>query len=351
MPNMGGWPSNQSLYQQPPLQQRAMQSRQSLQQFMNQHQQAADNQQLASRPQPQLPPSPLVNPLLPSLQAAPQMMQQQGNFQAGSFTPANRSYDGSFSSAGLIPGPGFTPAPQFVPGQSATPGRTGGVAAPMEPLTAGSVEVSTPAILAPSNGGQSWMDQYNSQHNLTPQAGDSSGWIYPQTNSTPGTSSTPWLDAYNASLGGGSQLSNNALQSGGLYSSNTSSGSIGNFGVLVSDERQKEDISPANKDIHDFMSKIGAHNYTYKDPQFNSASHPEGQVYTSLMAQELQRTKLGQQAVIETDKGLMVDYARLGAVNLAAATVMYQEQQKLQAQIRALQAKFHERFSEKDEES
>lgn len=103
---------------------------------------------------------------------------------------------------------------------------------------------------------------------------------------------------------------------------------------LVSDETKKTDITPANHQIQDFLSTIQAHNYEYKDKQDGIG------VFTSPMAQELEQTELGKQAVINTPRGKMVDYARLGGVNLAASAVLYREQQKLQKQVDQLRKAF-----------
>ena len=104
--------------------------------------------------------------------------------------------------------------------------------------------------------------------------------------------------------------------------------------MLVSDENLKTDISPAQSKLNDFMSKIGAHNYTYKDKQDGVGT------FTSPMAQELEATELGKQAVIDTPRGKMVDYARLGGVNLAAVSVVHKEQEKLKAQVLQLKRQF-----------
>lgn len=108
--------------------------------------------------------------------------------------------------------------------------------------------------------------------------------------------------------------------------------------TVVSDENLKTNISTANPDINHFLSTIKAHNYTYKDP------NQDGQgVFTSPMAQELESTKLGKQAVINTPRGKMVDYARLGGVNLAASSVLYKEQEKMKLQLQQLQSKLNKR--------
>lgn len=95
---------------------------------------------------------------------------------------------------------------------------------------------------------------------------------------------------------------------------------------IFSDENVKENIKPAEDKIQEFLNNIHAHSYEYK----NKGDGPG--TYTSPTAQELQKTELGKQAVIETPRGLMVDYGRLGGVNLAAAAVVHREQQKLQKQ-------------------
>ena len=105
-------------------------------------------------------------------------------------------------------------------------------------------------------------------------------------------------------------------------------------GAVVSDENLKTDIKPADRELKGFMQSIKAHNYTYKDPNDGIGT------FTSPMAQELEQTDLGKQAVIETPRGKMVDYARLGGVNLAAVAVVHREQQRLQDQLDDLRKQF-----------
>jgi hypothetical protein len=98
--------------------------------------------------------------------------------------------------------------------------------------------------------------------------------------------------------------------------------------AAMSDETQKDHVSDATGKLTDFMSTIGAHSYQYKDPDADGHG-----TYTTPMAQELQKTELGKQAVIETPRGLMVNYGRLGGVTLAAVSVVHREQQKLAQQV------------------
>lgn len=105
--------------------------------------------------------------------------------------------------------------------------------------------------------------------------------------------------------------------------------------TLVSDETLKTNIKPGNKDINSFLNSINAHNYEYKNPTTDGVG-----VFTSPMAQELEKTELGKQAVIDTPRGKMVNYPRLGAVNLAAVSVVHKENVRLQEQVDNLRKQF-----------
>lgn len=101
--------------------------------------------------------------------------------------------------------------------------------------------------------------------------------------------------------------------------------------ALVSDENLKTGIKDGSNQINSFLQAINAHSYEYKHPEQDGVGR-----FVSPMAQELEKTELGKQAVINTPRGKMVDYGRLSGVNLAASSVLHKEQQKLQAQITAL---------------
>lgn len=94
---------------------------------------------------------------------------------------------------------------------------------------------------------------------------------------------------------------NNLLASGGMQ--------------LVSDERAKTSIEPAERDVRAMLGELGVHSYRYKDPADGAGR------YVSPMAQELEKTPIGKSAVIETPRGKMVDYGRLGGITLAAAAL------------------------------
>ncbi len=108
-----------------------------------------------------------------------------------------------------------------------------------------------------------------------------------------------------------------------------------NPNAVVSDKNLKTDIKPAESKIQSFMQAINAHSYQYKEPDKDGVG-----TFTSPMAQELEQTELGKQAVIETPRGKMVDYARLGGVNLAAVAVVHKEQERLQSQFDQMRKEF-----------
>jgi hypothetical protein len=121
---------------------------------------------------------------------------------------------------------------------------------------------------------------------------------------------------------------------GGVMPGGTIDPGYGQANFNFSDENVKKNITPAKDDISQFLNTIKAHNYEYKDKQDGVG------VFTSPMAQELEKTELGKQAVIDTPRGKMVNYGRLSAVNLAAVSVVHREQQRLQKQLDQLRKDF-----------
>src|ERR1035437_5517054 len=89
--------------------------------------------------------------------------------------------------------------------------------------------------------------------------------------------------------------------------------------TVVSDENAKTNIQSGKRDLTDFMSKIGAHSYTYKDEADGKGT------FVSPMAQELQATELGKSAVeARPDGKLQVNYGRLSGVMLSAQATLHQ---------------------------
>lgn len=96
-----------------------------------------------------------------------------------------------------------------------------------------------------------------------------------------------------------------AQTTGGLLSG-------GAAAIAASDERLKENVTDGSKDIRGFLDAIGTHKYKYKDEKWGKGPH------VSVMAQELEKTPVGKQMVIDTAEGKMVDYGKGFAAILAA---------------------------------
>lgn len=95
----------------------------------------------------------------------------------------------------------------------------------------------------------------------------------------------------------------------------------------MSDEKSKtpaksdsEVKEPAKRDIREFLEAIGAHKYQYK-PEFKDMAG-EG-TYVSPMAQELEKSDLGEDMVIDTPKGKVVDYGKGFGTIVAAQADMH----------------------------
>lgn len=91
-------------------------------------------------------------------------------------------------------------------------------------------------------------------------------------------------------------------------------GGITAGGMALSDRRLKTDIADGGADADAFIKGLKAYRFKYKDAKHGGAGDHLG-----IMAQDLEATRLGRQAVVETGAGKAVHGARL-ATSLAAAT-------------------------------
>lgn len=103
-----------------------------------------------------------------------------------------------------------------------------------------------------------------------------------------------------------------------------SSSSI-NWGSMISDKGAKKDVSPADDQMEDFLDKLKPFTYKYKDP-----SHGEGTT-TGVMAQDLEKSKVGSDMVHDTPSGLKaVDIKKSIAASLAAHAHLHERLKKLE---------------------
>ena len=87
---------------------------------------------------------------------------------------------------------------------------------------------------------------------------------------------------------------------------------VGQMAAMASDRRLKKKVKRGDKEARDLLKALKATTWEYKDPD----AHGEGE-FLGLMAQDLEKSKAGKRAVIDTPRGKMVHGARL-ATALAA---------------------------------
>jgi Chaperone of endosialidase len=90
----------------------------------------------------------------------------------------------------------------------------------------------------------------------------------------------------------------------------------------LSDERAKTSVEDDPEQMQDFLDRLHAHSYRYKDPDAPGAGHGR---YVSPMAQELEKTELGRNFVHEDAGGSKyIDYGKLAGTQLAATAMMHE---------------------------
>lgn len=96
--------------------------------------------------------------------------------------------------------------------------------------------------------------------------------------------------------------------------------------IIFSDEKMKKNIKKA--DLQDLAEKIKAVKFDYKQP--NGESYQDGTV-TGVMAQDLEKSKLGKSMVMENGKGQkMVDLKKAVPVTMAAVSEIMKRLNKLE---------------------
>lgn len=104
-------------------------------------------------------------------------------------------------------------------------------------------------------------------------------------------------------------------QAGTLGALGTLGAGLATAGVF-SDKNVKKNIKPANMK-KDFLDHLSASSYEYKEPSKPGRGKGE---FASVMAQELEKSKVGRSMVMDTPEGKMVDYGKgFGAILAAQA--------------------------------
>ena len=94
--------------------------------------------------------------------------------------------------------------------------------------------------------------------------------------------------------------------------------------AMASDKRLKTNIKDADADATEFLKGLKAYSYDYKDSKFGAGKQ------LGVMAQDLEKTKFGKQAVINTAEGKMVHGAKLAGALAAATSSMNRRLEKLE---------------------
>jgi len=90
--------------------------------------------------------------------------------------------------------------------------------------------------------------------------------------------------------------------------------------VLMSDENVKEDIKPAKMD--DFLDKLEPISFSYKDD-------PKGEKQLGIKAQDLMKSKVGKNMVVDTEKGKGVDMAKAVSAMLASNAHLHKKMKEM----------------------
>lgn len=88
-------------------------------------------------------------------------------------------------------------------------------------------------------------------------------------------------------------------------------------GILekISDEKKKKNMDETS--LRDFLNALKAYEYDYKNPELDGQGRQIG-----VMAQDLEKTPIGKQFVMETPRGKMVDYGKGFAAILASQAML-----------------------------
>lgn len=138
----------------------------------------------------------------------------------------------------------------------------------------------------------------------------------------PGASGAGGAGAAGGASGGGGFMS--------MFSGGGGAASGAGAAAAASDERLKIEIKGSDPKVAKFLDAIKAHEYEYKESAKDLPGAGEGK-HVSPMAQELEKSELGKQMVIDTPNGKMVDYGKGFGTILAAQAMLNKRLNELES--------------------
>jgi hypothetical protein len=109
-------------------------------------------------------------------------------------------------------------------------------------------------------------------------------------------------------------LRQSSAESAATRQANLISGIGQSAALMASDRNLKTGIKPGDKEVKSFLDALKAEQYEYKNPSYGQGKQ------VSPMAQDLEKTAIGRQMVMDTPAGKIVDYGKgLGAMLAAQA--------------------------------
>lgn len=123
-------------------------------------------------------------------------------------------------------------------------------------------------------------------------------------------------------LQGGAKAAEMAGGSGGAAGAAAAAGPA----MAASDKNSKKNIKKGDGSIESFLDHLAAYEYDYKE-----GKGPKGKK-TSVMAQDLEKSKVGKQMVKNTKDGKMVDYGQGFAAMLAGMANLHERMKKMEGE-------------------
>ncbi len=123
------------------------------------------------------------------------------------------------------------------------------------------------------------------------------------------------------------QIANYQTQSkapGILGTALQAAGPIAAIAGMLSDERQKTNISDARSEIDEMLDALSPKSYEYKDEKYGKGRR------AGIMAQDLERSEAGKQIVSETSIGKMLDVNKALSAALASSARLNERVRKLE---------------------